>query len=173
MTLFKYFKHLDCKYRGPEFPLPDPEGPLSSGITRDDIQELNKEVTDLLERRTRSPYLKATHEQKVIVGKYASENGIVSTIRRYQKDFSGSLKESTVRGWRNAYTLELKARKRAGKDIDVKTLPAKKVGRPPLLDEEIDKEIQKYLLMLREAGGAVNDAIARSAAVGIRNTEKE
>ena len=169
MALLKYFKRkgsLDCndRDRGKDFPLPDPEGPLSSGIARDAIREANKEI---LERRTRSPYLKATSEQKLIVGKYASENGVVSAIRRYQKDFDGSLKESTVRGWRDTYTLELKARKRAGKDIDIKTLPAKKVGRPPLLDEEIDKEVQKYLLMLREAGGAVNGAIARSAAAGI------
>ena len=61
--------------------MPDQEGPLSLGITRDNIQEANKEVTELLERRTRLPYLKATPEQKVIVGKYASDNGIVNAIR--------------------------------------------------------------------------------------------
>ena len=76
----------------------------------------------------RSPYLKATLEQKAIVGKYALQNGIVNVIRRYQKDFNGSLQESTVCGWRNAYTLELNTRKRAREDIDVKTLPAKKVS---------------------------------------------
>ena len=59
----------------------------------------------------RSPYLIATPDQKAIVAKYASENGIVSATRQYQKHFDGSLKESTVHGWRNVYTLELKARK--------------------------------------------------------------
>ena len=63
------------------------------------------------ERTTKSPYLRATPDQKAVVAKYASENGIVSAIRLYQKDFDGSLIESTVHGWRNAYMLELKARK--------------------------------------------------------------
>ena len=31
----------------------------------------------------------------------------------------------------------------------------------------MDKEVQKYLLMICEAGGAVNSTIARSAAAGI------
>ena len=92
----------------------------------------------------RSAYLKATLKQKAIVGKCTSENGTVSAIRQYQKDFNGSLKESTACGWRNAYTLELKTRKRAERDIDVKALPAKKIGQPPLLDNKIDKEVQKY-----------------------------
>ena len=63
----------------------------------------------------------------MIVGKYVSENGIVSTIRQYEKDFDDSLKESTVCRWRNLYMLELKARKWAGKDINVKAVPTKMV----------------------------------------------
>ena len=49
----------------------------------------------------------------------------------------------------------------------MKTLPQKKTGRPLILDEETDKEIQQYLLALREAGSAVNCAIARASAMGI------
>jgi len=41
------------------------------------------------------------------------------------------------------------------------------MGRPLLLDEKTDKEVQMYLLVLREAGGAVNCAIARASATGI------
>ena len=74
---------------GKDFPLPGPEGPLSSEIASYAIRAANKEIQKLLpvERRmTRSPYLRATPDQKAIVAKYASENGIVSAIRRYQKD---------------------------------------------------------------------------------------
>jgi len=39
-----------------------------------------------------------------VVRKYAAAHGVVNTIKRYQKDFPGDvLKESTVRGWRDAY----------------------------------------------------------------------
>ena len=83
MALLKYFK---CKghVNGKDFPLRDPEGPLSSEIASDAIREANKEVQKLLlveGRTTRSPYLRATPDQKAIVAKYASENGIVRSIR--------------------------------------------------------------------------------------------
>ena len=58
MAFLKYFKHkghVDSK----DFPLPDPEGPLSSEIASDAIREANKEVQKLLPvegRTTRSPY---------------------------------------------------------------------------------------------------------------------
>ena len=40
--------------------------------------------------------------------------------------------------------------------------------KPLTLDEETDMEIQQYLLALCEAGGAVNCAIARASAIGIK-----
>ena len=46
-------------------------------------------------------------------------------------------------------------------------LPPKKVGRPLSLGEDLDKEVQAYLLNLREVGGVVNGAIARASAKGI------
>ena len=109
-----------------------------------------------------------TAEQKAVIGRYAAEHGIVNSMRRFQKDFpTESLKESTVRGWKNVYLQELRSRKRGGSELEVKTLPQKKTGRPLTLDEETDMEIQQYLLALREAGGAVNGAIARASAMGI------
>ena len=109
-----------------------------------------------------------TPEQKATIGRFAAENGIVNSIRRFQKDFpTDSLKESTVRGWKNVYLQELQARKRSGSELEVKTLPQKKAGRPLTVDEETDMEIQKYLQALCEASGAVNCAIARASAMGI------
>ena len=67
-----------------KYPLPDPEGRLSSEIASNAVREVNKEEAKLLpveKKTTRSPYLRATPGQKAIVAKYASENGIVNTIR--------------------------------------------------------------------------------------------
>ena len=164
MALLKYFKLKKS-------PLPDPEGPLSAHVSTKYIEGANEEVSSILnddQSNKRSSYFKATPEQKAVIGRYAAESGIVNSIRRFQKDFpTDSLKESTIRGWKNAYLKELESRKRSGSELDVKTLPQKKTGRPLILDEETDKEIQQYLLALREVGGAVNCAIARASAMGI------
>ena len=151
MALLKYFKLKRS-------PLPDPEGPLSAHVSKKCIEGANEEVSPILnddQSNKRSSYFKATPKQKAVIGRYAAESGIVNSIRRFQKDFpTDSLKESTIRGWKNAYLKELESRKRSGSELDVKTLPQKKTGRPLILDEETDKEIQQYLLVLREAGGA-------------------
>jgi len=96
MALLKYLKvkkklHEDC--------LPDPEGPLSGYLSSDAVRE---EVSSLVlkEASKRMPYLKATPEQRATTGKYAAENGIVNSIKHFQKNFlTDTLKESTVRSW--------------------------------------------------------------------------
>ena len=52
-------------------------------------------------------------------------------------------------------------------DLTVTSLPAKKLGRPLLLGEELERKIQLYLKAIRESGGVVNTAIALGAARGI------
>ena len=66
---------------------------------------------------------------------------------------------------KNTYLKEFESRKQAGSNLDVKALPQKKTCQPLTLDKETDMEIQQYLLALREAGGAVNCAVARASAV--------
>ena len=100
--------------------------------------------------KKRLPYLKAIPTQKILVARYAAENGITNAIRHFQKDFpANSLKESTIRGWRNKYQNQLKSKKRQGEDLSISELPPKKVGHPLTLGEELDKEVQAYLLQLR------------------------
>ena len=150
--------------------LPDPEGSLSEHLSSEAIREANKEVKLVLSKESskRSTYLRVTGKQKAIIAKYAAENGIVKSIRHFQKNFPDDvLKESTVRGWKNAYLRELQERKRSGDDVSITELSPKKTGRPLLLDEQMDREVQMYLLSLREAGGSVNCAIARASATGI------
>ena len=94
----------------------------------------------------------------------------MNLIRHFQKDFtSDALKESTVRGWRDEYLHQLRDRKRKGEDLEVQVseLPLKKIGRPSQLGEDIDKQVQAYLMKLRELGVVVNSAIARASARNI------
>ena len=164
-SLFKYFKRKersDC--------LPDPYGPLNKQVPSSSIEEANKEV-DICYKTTdkdkkRSPYNYATPEQKAKLGKYAAENGTTNAIRRFSKEFP-DLKESTVRGWRSAYLLELNRRTRGGESLMVDKLPQGKIGRPLLLGETLDQQVQAYLSKLRDSGGVINTTIAIAATTGI------
>ena len=166
MALFKYgFKRMRD-----EAVLPDPRGELSTILAPSAIEEANNEVKDVLARGSkRAPYLKATPEMKAVVAKYASENGIMSAIRHFEKQFApNSLKESTIRGWKNLYQAELKMRvSRKEEDLDIKVIPEKKIGRPLLLGSDLDKEVQAYLRTIRKAGCPVNTAVTLGAATGL------
>ena len=150
--------------------LPDPRGELSKVVASLAIEEANNEVRDVLSRGSKQgPYLKATPEMKAVVGKYASETGIMSAIRHFEKQFApNSLKESTIRGWRNLYLAELKMRiSRKEPDLDIKAIPEKKMGCSLLLGIDLDKEVQAYLRTIRKAGCPVNTAVTLGAATGL------
>ena len=86
--------------------LPNPEGFLSDHLSSEAIREANKKVTLVLSKESskRLPYLRATGKQKGIVAKYAVENGIVKSIRHFQKNFpDDTLKDSPVRGWKKCF----------------------------------------------------------------------
>ena len=51
--------------------------------------------------------------------------------------------------------------------ISISDLPQKKRGRPLLLGEELDKQVQAYLTSFRECGAVVNTAITMACAEGI------
>ena len=51
--------------------------------------------------------------------------------------------------------------------ISISDLPQKKRGRPLLLGEELDKQVQAYLTSFRESGAVVNAAITMACAEGI------
>ena len=61
----------------------------------------------------------------------------------------------------------MRDRKRKGEELDITELQSKKVGCPLLLGEDIDKQVQAYLMKLRDVGGVVNGTIARASAKGI------
>ena len=73
-----------------------------------------------------------------------------------------------MRTWKNVYTAELSKRRKDGNDESVlKELPAKRIGRPYLLGDELEMQVRAYLKSLREHGAVVNSAIAIGCAEGI------
>ena len=48
--------------------------------------------------------------------------------------------------------------KKAGEDMTVNEIADKKRGRPLLLGCELDKQVQAYLILLRENGPVINTA---------------
>jgi transposase-like protein len=170
MALLRYFKRKDDGL------LPDPRGPLCGVVPSSSITCANAKVKAVLEAdlkssltssiASRGPYTKYTAEQRAQIGKRAAEEGVASTVRYFANKYP-NLKESTVRDWRNAYRYDLKKRRSAGDDTAVKELTAKKTGRPLLIGEDLDKQVQAYLNYIRDDGGIVNTAMAISCAEGI------
>ena len=62
---------------------------------------------------------------------------------------------------------ELSSQKRAGKDMIIEKLLEKKTGRPLMLGETLDKEVQAYIQETHKVGGVVNARIAIACATGI------
>ena len=105
-------------------------------------------------------------------GKYAAVNGTTNAIRHFSKEFP-NLKESTMRGWRSAYLLELNRRTKEGEDLLVNRLPQGKIGCPLLHGETLDQQVQAYLSMLRDSGGVINTSVlnikCECCCIGVQN----
>ena len=143
----------------------NPRSPLSSKIPSRAIESANKEVEDILSKSKRKgPYRRYTPEERATIGKYAIDHGVNEAAHKY------SINESTVRSFKNAY-LEVRARKRkAGDEMNVSELLAKKQGRPLIVGEKINTAIQECVLAIREGNGTVNTAIVIAGARGILKT---
>ncbi len=107
--------------------------------------------------------------QKKTIARRAAEIGVTNAIRYFKKKFTDrELKESTVRLWVNRYKKELTSRRKLGReDMTVTKLESKKRGRPLLLGEELDKQVQMYIKNLGSKGCPINTAIIMATAMGI------
>ena len=153
------------------------DGPLSLQVPTSGIAAANKAVKAILPateatsetgRQERGAYDHFTAEEKAQIGMRASEHGVSATVRYFSKVFRAcSLKESSVRTWKKKYLQELEKKRREGKEMTVNELVNKKRGRPLLLGDELDKQVQAYITSLREHGAVINTAIAIACAEGI------
>ena len=80
------------------------------------------------------------------------------------------MKESSVRGWKKQYEIELKSMSKSGtysSALVVPTLPAKKQGRPPLLGVKINEILQERIALMRERGAPIGTSIVIGIGRGI------
>ena len=176
--ILKYFRPV--KNQSPRESLPNPHGPLntdgrvpSSAIASANIavEAVLVETPDATDSssgaKSRGRYQHLTPAQKFKIGKRASELGVTNALRYYKSTFPKlALKETSVRRFKNLFQQSSK-RPRSDSSEELSELPNKKMGRPLLIGEELDRQVQEYLRYLREQGSAVNSAIAIATAEGV------
>ena len=181
MSILRYFSFVNSKSHQagssssaipPEVHLPDPHGQLSTKVPPEAIVSANANVKEVVmknevSQKKRGPYLHLTPAQRFKVGQRASEFGVTNTLRYYVKHFPElPLKEPSVRRLKNEYQSSLKGSLKESDD-GVKELPCKKTGRPLLLGDKLDKQVQEYVKYMRDRGTAVNATVVMAAAEGI------
>ena len=95
------------------------------------------------------------------IGKYASENGPIATVRKFQQRFP-NMNESTARTFRKRYESDLADAKRQGKTPST-SLPLKPQGRPFLLGE-INEMVQRHILAASNRGSVITRGVAARTA---------
>ena len=184
MSILNYFSRV--KKSSTSTGLPDTNGPLCGKVPLSSIQAANARVSKIVESqsvaaggtlsRSRKPYLYMTPGQRFQIGKRAAHHGVTASIRYFKRKYHDlRLTETTVRRLKHLYLdkvpeLEEQNSKDSSDDEtpeEVQTLPRKKQGRPLLIGDELDKEIQAYIKHMREASSAVNTEVVIAAAEGI------
>ena len=85
------------------------------------------------------------------ISRYARLHGTTATARHFSRKLGHPLNASTVHSIKKAFEEE-KAKKRTERDDeDVEVLPLKKRGRPFLLEADLDRKVQQYLLKVSES----------------------
>ena len=172
-TMWKYLKRISAENKpSTKDCLPQESGPLSRSIPSSAIASANKAVLKSMESATkqegRGKYGKYSSKERAEVGRRAAEFGITSTIKYYETvNPLCQLPSSSVYTWKVQYLNELAKRKRNGEELLIKDLPQKKRGRPFLLGEQLDNQVEKYLKTLRNKGGVINTAIVMACAEGV------
>ena len=113
-------------------------------------------------------YYRYSSETRAEIGKHASVHGVTAAANLFSQRLGEKISLTTVRSIRDAYTTELR-RKRKASDSDavVLKLPEKKRGMHVLLGDYLDEKVQLYIKKVRERGGVVTARIAMAAARGI------
>ena len=96
--------------------------------------------------------------------KFAAENGNKAAVDKFSKVLSRPVRESTMRGIKKAYYIELQ--KKRNHDAEITRLEYRLRGRPLLLGK-LDANVQEYIRKLRLAGCVINRTIVVAAARGI------
>lgn len=165
MSILQYFK-----YTTPSTPsLPDPSGPLSRSIPSKAIEMANEMVTNELTSnvKKRGEYNSFSPQLRAAIGKYSSLHGSTRAARYYTRVLKRNVNESSVRSIMKAYREEFRQKRLRDEEDEIQELPTKKRGRPLLLGEEIDKQVQLYIKKIRDRNGSVSNRLVVAGAKGI------
>lgn len=102
-------------------------------------------------------------EVRAQIAKYACVNGSRRASSTFSRKLGKKVSISTVDSIKKSY----QAKRKADPDDDISTLPTKKRGRPYLLGDSLDQQVQAYLRKIRDQGGLVTASVAVAAARGI------
>ena len=78
-----------------------------------------------------------------------------------------NLKETSLRGWKDAYCKELHMQQGKRGPISICELPEKRRGHPLMLGEQLEKEVQSFIKTTWDSGGVVNTQIVMATARGV------
>ena len=114
-----------------------------------------------------------TPAQRYEVGKRAADHGVTASIHYFAKKYQKlSLKETSIQRFKNLYLAKVKlqeAPSKASSDHKVQELSRMKEGRPLLLPDELDYQVQEYVKELCKRGLLVhvNTAVVVASTQGI------
>jgi len=177
MSLHRYFK-ISSK-------LPDPNGPLSKEIPAEAIKAANDSVEQATKtdgsgsgKPSRGKYASFTGVQQAQMAKYAIDNGNKAAIERYSKEFLVQIKESSLSTWKSKYYEEVKRLSKNRQfaesgEIVVASLPILKRGRPLLVGDTLDAQVQSYVRATRRTGGLVTTTMVLAAGEAIVRTHNK
>ena len=197
MSILKYLKSQpktsDDKLPDPNGALSKTVPPLAIMKANEEISKIREQQQDMTRGTSVSctskgrsdsvkKYLILTPAQRFEVGKRAAEHGVTASLRYFAKKYPNlPLKETSVRRLKNLYQAEMKERvteaiaaSTSSSAIaipcaasDVQELPRMKTGRPLLLPEKLDDQVQEYIKELRKCGASVSTAVVVATARGI------
>ena len=174
LTLFKYFKS------EPWSELPS-KLQANEHLTVRDIESDNKKVKSEIDRNKTPPppgkkpkifYVTYTAEDRVSIGHYSSQHGLMAASQYFTKKFGHSIPEASARCFKKEYLLKLKENVGTSKALKAsKELPTKRQGRPLLPEETTDQAMQEYTKLLCSNDGTVNTCIVMAVAEAIISTQ--
>ena len=195
MSILKYLKPLpktsDDNLPDPNGALSATVPPLAIMKANEEVSKIQEQQQDMTRgtsvsctskgRSDSKKYLILTPAQRFKVGKRAAQHGVTASLRYFAKKYPNlPLKETSVRRLKNLYQAEMK--KKVTEAIaastlssavapcaagDVQELPRMKTGRPLLLPDKLDGQVQDYIKELRKRGASVSTAVVVATARGI------
>ena len=149
-----------------------PDKSTCPSLTRKEVDSANERVKDSLQQQQkitpRTKYASYTPQERALIGKYAAENGPTRAARHYSNVLKKNVPEPTARRLKKEYLRKLAENVQdENSPRTVTSLPTKPQGRPVLLGQVLDADVQEYVRSQRAVGGVINTAIVRAGAEGI------